>query len=364
MKLPIIRPNVNRYKDELAPILDEILESNMLTNVYNYTKKFEDGIKQHMGVKNVVSVSSGTLGLILTLDALGVRNKEVIIPSFTFTATAAALYWTGNKITYADIDDTFTLDPEMVNEKVSKDTGAILPVHMYGNPCNTKALSEIAQDKNIPLVYDAAHALGSQCNGKQVGGFGDAEIFSLSPTKLLTSVEGGLITTNNDKLAEKLSVSRNYGMFPDYTSQWAGVNSRLSEVHSAVGYVQVKDLETFVTNRNNYVARFKKWLSNTKGISFQRIPEHNRSAHKDFSIVVDPEEFGMHRDQLGEILGKKGIGTKKYFYPPMHRLEAYKDEDVSLPMTDRVSDNVLSLPIYNYMNNEDIDMIVDGINSV
>lgn len=361
MNLPIVRPNVNRYTEELMPIMKEIFDSNMLTNVYNYSRKFEKAVEEYTGVKNAVAVSSGTSGLILLLEALGIREKEVIIPSFTFVATAAAAYWTNNRIIFGDIDSTFTLDPKDLEDKINKRTGIVLAVHMYGNPAHIKELREIAEDHNIPLIFDAAHAFGSEYFEKKLGNFGNAEVFSLSPTKLLTSVEGGIITTNNDELAKKLRVMRNYGMFPDYTSKWPGLNARMSEVHAAVGLVQMKDMDTFVSNRLKYVSIYKEHLSKVKGIKFQEIPPGHKSSHKDFSVVVNPDEFTMTRDELGKSLEESGVGVKKYFYPPIHRLKAYEDKEAKLPMTDYVSDNILSLPIYNFMEKDEIMHIINII---
>lgn len=360
MKIPIIKPNVDRYTKKLIPIIRGILDSNMLTNVHNYTEKFENAIRTYLGVRNVIAVSSCTSGLILTLEALGIKHKEIIIPGFTFVATPASVYWTKNNIKYADISISFTLNPDSVKKAITSKTGAILGVHMYGNPCFIKELTEIARDNDIPLVFDAAHALGSKYCSSRIGKFGDAEVFSLSPTKLITSVEGGLITTNNDELAEKLRKLRNYGMSKDYTSDSPGLNARMSEIHAAIGLIQVKDNDRIIMNRHRYVREYKLRLSDIEGIYFQQVLPSNNSTHKDFSIVVDKDSFGMTRDELGSILEMKGIGIKKYFYPPMHKLRAYENK-VKLPMTEHISNNIISLPIHNYMNISDIKIICDLI---
>jgi len=354
MNRPIIRPNVNRYVEALMPELREILTSNMLTNVNNYTTKFENSVKGILGARNVIAVSSATSGLILTLEALGVRKKEVVLPSFTFAATAASAYWTSNKLVFTDINDTFTLDPEKVSSNITDKTGAIMAVHMYGNPAHVEDLEDIAEDRGVRLIFDAAHAIGASRNGIRCGNFGDAEVFSLSPTKLLTTVEGGLITTQDDELAEKLRTMRNYGLDLNYESEVPGLNARMSEINAAIGLAQIRDLDLFVRNRNEFVKEYKRLLNGVVGLSYQRIPKGNISTHKDFSIVVDKTDFGMDRDSLGKVLGEHGISTKRYFYPPVHRLAAYRDKEAVLPMTDHVSDNVLSLPIYNYMTGDDI----------
>ncbi|MCU0798441.1 MAG: DegT/DnrJ/EryC1/StrS family aminotransferase [Candidatus Thermoplasmatota archaeon] len=343
------------------PDLRVILSSNMLTNVNNYTSRFEDSIKGLLGTRNVVAVSSATSGLMLVLEALGVRGKEVVLPSFTFAATAASAYWTSNRLAFADIDDTFTLDPTKVRERVNDRTGAILAVHMYGNPVHVNKLKEISEEKGIPLIIDAAHAIGASYHGKKCGNLGIPEVFSLSPTKLITSVEGGIITTDDDELAEKLRIMRNYGLDKNYESEIPGLNARMSEVHAAIGLSQVDDIDKFVTNRNEYVKLYKNELNGIPGLSFQKIPPEHISSHKDFSIIINKNKFGSDRDQLGRELTDAGIGVKKYFYPPVHRLNAYRDVNVRLPITDIVSNNVLSLPIYNYMEKEEIEFITKSI---
>jgi len=360
MKIPIIKPNVNKYTKKIIPMIRDILNSNMLTNVHNYTEKFEDAISKYLGVKNVIAVSSCTSGLILTLEALNIKNKDIIIPGFTFVATPASVYWTKNNIKYADINIGLTLNPKKVKESITDKTGAILAVNMYGNPCCIYELNEISKSNNIPLIFDSAHALGSEYYGKKIGGFGVAEVFSLSPTKLITSAEGGLITTNDDKFANKLRVLRNYGMTQDYKSKSPGLNARMSEIHAAIGLVQVKYIDKIVENRTRYFREYMIRLSNIDGIYFQQILSFNKSCHKDFSIIVEPSVFGMTRDELGYILENNSIGVKKYFYPPMHKLMAYKSK-IKLPMTEYISNRVLSLPIHNYMNISDIKIICDLI---
>jgi dTDP-4-amino-4,6-dideoxygalactose transaminase len=361
MKLPIIRPNVDKFKAQIKEDIEKIIQSNMLTNVNIYTLKFEDLVKRYIGSNEIVAVSSATSGLILALDAMGVRDKEIILPSFTFAATAASAYWTHNRIVYADIDMTFTLDIEDVRRKITKDTGAILPVHMYGNPARIKELEEISEEYDTKLLFDAAHALGSQYFGKRCGNFGDAEVFSLSPTKLLTTVEGGIISSKDSNMAGKIRLMRNYGLDPNYESEQPGLNARMSEIHAAIGISQVEYIDEFVRNRNRYVDLYKRLLGDLPGIQFQEIPKGHLSTHKDFSIVINKKNFGMDRDTLAIRLEKEGISTKKYFYPPLHRLKAYRDTKVNLPITDKITDNVLSLPIYNYMTEEDIEGCCEAI---
>ena len=360
MRIPIIKPSTGTIMPYVMPFVEDILVSGMLSNVDKNVKRFEKKISEYVRVKTV-AVSSCTSGLILTLQALGIREKEVIVPSFTFAATLAAVYWTRNKWVYADIDDTFTLDPEEVRARITENTSAIIGVHMYGNPCHIKELEEIAEENDLKLIFDAAHAIGSEYQNEHIGKFGDAEVFSFSPTKLITTVEGGAVTTSNKDLYEKLRILRNYGIDSDYQSELPGLNARMSEVHAAVGLAQVDLIDKLVNNRNEYVQWYKDRLYDFGKVYFQEIEHGNISAHKDFSIVLDRRYFERSRDRVISDLAAEGIQAKRYFYPPMHKVKAYEDKTAKLPMTSTISYNLISLPIHNYMFEEMIDDVCEII---
>ncbi|MBN2421610.1 DegT/DnrJ/EryC1/StrS family aminotransferase [Candidatus Woesearchaeota archaeon] len=364
-RLPIIRPNVDKYVEkELLKDISAVLNSNMLTSVDIKLKKFEEELENYIGVKHVIGVSSCTSGLILSMQALGLRNSEVLVPAFTFSATVHAAYWNNCKIRFVDIDrETFTISPEEVEKNISPETKAIIAVHMYGNPCYIERLQEIASKHNLKLIFDCAHALGSSYQGKKIGQFGDVEVFSASPTKLLTTIEGGIVATNNTELAEMLKIDRNYGNYPDYSCKRPGLNARMSEINAVTGLHQLKDLDKYVENRNSYVDKFKKELKNIQGINFQIIKEGNVSTHKDFGFTVNENEFGLNRYELARALNAENIMTKFYFYPPMHKLDAYKEkaEYNDLKNTELVSNNVICLPIYNFMDEETINKICKAI---
>ncbi len=358
---PIIRPSA---KDAATPELLErvrkVLHSNMLSNVGIYVRELEEEIEIRLGVEHAVAVASCTSGLILTLHALGVRDRRVAVPSFTFSATGLASYWNHNELRYVDIDDTWTLDPEILRA-MDEGVGALMPVHMYGNPCAVGALDSWAEEAEIPLVYDAAHALGSVLRDRAIGSFGTAEVFSLSPTKLITTGEGGIVTTNDAGLAEELRLLRNYGNLPDYTCKTPGLNARMSELNAVLGLEMLGHLERYVAARNRYVELYRRRLANIRGIGFQRIRQGARSSHKDFGVLVEPEAFGLNRDELAKALEAEGIITKRYFFPALHDLEAFPPADSPLPVTDRVSRQVLSLPIHNTMAEEHVERIAERV---
>lgn len=362
--IPIIKPILNNYStDSLILKIKNILECGIVTNDKNVLE-FENDIKKYIGVNNAVCLSSCTSGLILTLNALNLSKKEILIPSYTFLATAHAAHWNDCKIKFVDVDPkTFTISIEDLENKISSDTAAVLPVHIYGNPCNIKEIQNICEEYDSKLVFDSAHGFGASYNGKKIGSFGDAEVFSCSPTKLLITLEGGIVTCNDNELYEKLKLSRNYGNTYDNDCDVPGLNARMTEVNAVIGQELLKDINGFVENRNNYANIYKKNLSNIPGISFQEVTEGAVHAYKDFVIIIDKKEFGMNRDELQNALNEENIMTKKYFYPPVHLINAYKT-DLSLPVSENISKNVLALPIYSIMREELIEDIIFAINRI
>lgn len=359
--LPIIRPSTEEVATpELAAKITKILHSGMLSNVGNHVRALEEAFEEKLRVDHVVAVSSCTSGLVLTLQALGIRQGVVALPSYTFSATALAPLWNQNQLRYVDVDETLTVNPNLLNE-MGAPLDAVMPVHIYGNPCDVQALAEWADERQVPLIYDAAHALGSLWRDQPVGSFGMAEVFSLSPTKLLTTGEGGLVATGDEDLAENLRLLRNYGNKPDYRCDLPGLNARMSELNAVLGLEMLRHLDRYVEARNRYVDRYRRLLCEVPGISFQRIRDASVSAHKDFAILVDPKDFGMDRDLLARALDVEGIRTKRYYYPPLHEVEAFRDVRVSLPVTQTVTRRVLALPIHNVMRMGDIDTVSDRI---
>ncbi len=365
--LPIVRATLPSLEEIKEP-LQEILASGMVTNFSKYVRQFEAESAAYLGVKNSLTVSNGTSGLLLAAKCLGLKG-EVIVPSFTFSATAHALVWNGLTPVFADINpETFNLDPRKVEEKITERTSAILATHVFGNPCDIEALEAIARRHNLKLFFDAAHALGSQYKGKKIGSFGDAEIFSTSGTKLLVTGEGGLVTTNNQELAEKLKIGRNYGDPGNYNCQFVGYNGKMPEFSAIVGLASLKKIELAIGHRNHLRQVFEENLKGIPGLSFQKIHPENVSTIKDFAIVVDPARFGLNRDVLAKCLAAENIHTKKYFYPPIHQMKAYLDlpgiNPERLEHTEHLARNVLCLPIYNSMSEETVRKICHAIRKI
>ena len=360
--LPFARPAVPD-PDTVMDDIRGILAGGLLTNG-PYVRELERRAAQYVGVKHCVAVSSCTSGLMLVLRSAGLTG-DVVVPSFTFAATAHAVAWNGLRPVFADIDPlTLTLSPEAALRAVGVRTSAILATHTFGTPCDVEGLADVARRNGIRLFFDAAHAFGSWHGDTPVGGYGDAEVFSLSPTKVLVACEGGIIATNDDVLADRCRIGRDYGNPGDYDCLFVGLNARMSELHAAIALGSLEGLDDRVIRRNALAAQYREELGPIPGISFPGVPEGDRTTYKDFTIQVDPHAFGLQAGQLAEVLGEEGIETRRYYTPPVHRMRAYTSTAAangSLPVTDVVSSRVLTLPLWLGMTKAVVSRVVGAI---
>ena len=354
--LPLARPAI-ADPARVAEAAGTILASGVLTNG-PYVRRLEQRAAEYLGVGHCVAVASCTAGLMLALRASGLSG-DVVLPSFTFSASAHAVAWNGLRPVFADIrPDDLLLDPEAVARSAGVRTSAILATHTYGTPCDVEALGRLARDDGIRLFFDAAHAFGSRRGQAMVGGFGDAEVFSLSPTKVLIAGEGGIIATNDDSLAERCRIGRDYGNPGDYDTRFVGLNARMSELHAATALASFEDLEERIALRNQLAERYRKVLADVPGIDFPAVAEADRSTYKDFTILIDPDRFGMDAAATAAALAAEGIQTRRYYSPPVHRQRAYRwvgPANGALPETDRAAARVLTLPLWTPMADEQID---------
>jgi dTDP-4-amino-4,6-dideoxygalactose transaminase len=351
--VPFVRPLLPGYA-ELGDGVQGILASGMVTKG-SHLAAFEKAMAAHLGVKHAVAVSSCTTGLMLTYRGLGLTG-DVVVPSFTFMATVSALAWAGLRPVFADVSaETCNLDPEAAEDALTKSTSAIVAVHNFGNPADLEALQSVANRRGLPLILDAAHGLGSLYHGKPVGAQGTAHIYSLSPTKLLIAGEGGIVATDDDGLAENVRIGREYGNSGTYDSRFAGINARMPEFNALLGLASLRGLEGAARRRNEIAALYRNELGNLPGIGFQEVRADCRSSFKDFSVTIDPDAFGMSRDELARALKAENIDTRKYYDPPVHRQTAYRQWAPAagkLLNTDRLAGRSLSIPIWSHMDDE------------
>lgn len=361
--LPFLKPFLPDYS-VLEDNIRIIFSCGMLTKG-KLNDEYEQKLKAYIGSEQVIAVSSATTGLMLTLLAMEITG-EVLVPAFTFCATANAIVRAGATPVFVDCrPDTFTLCPDDLARKITDKTQAIMGVHVFGVPTDCEALTTLARQYHLHLIFDSAHAMGSGLKGKRIGVFGDAEIFSTTPTKTLVTGEGGIVSTNNHDLATRIRILKEYGNAGDYDNPLAGLNGRLSEMQCALGIASLERLEESVARRNTLAQIYLRFLKTVPGIAVQTVPENVRTTYKDMSIVVDSQLFGCDRDTLAEELLRLGIPTRKYFYPALHEMKAFKQyRRVALPVTERIARSILCLPLYPELSREDVEKVAIAIRSI
>jgi dTDP-4-amino-4,6-dideoxygalactose transaminase len=362
--LPLARPSVPDPA-AVAKRLQGILESGVLTNG-PYVRDLEERAAGYLRVRHAVAVSSCTAGLMLVLRAADLTG-DVVLPSFTFQATAHAVSWNGLRPAFADIDPhTLTLSAGAAGRATGMRASAILATHTYGTPADIDGLTQAAEQSGIRLFFDAAHAFGSLHGDQPVGGFGDAEVFSLSPTKPLVAGEGGLVATNDDALAGEIRLARDYGKEPDYDCRIIGLNARMSELHAAVALGSLEGIDGRIARRNAIAGAYREALGPIPGIGFPSIRSGDRSTYKDFTILVDAGAFGIDAAALGEALVAEGIETRRYYSPPVHRTRAYRavSNGGQLSVTDNAAARVLTLPLWEAMTDEQVGRLAEAVTRI
>jgi dTDP-4-amino-4,6-dideoxygalactose transaminase len=340
--LHVGRPNIGD-RERLFERLNDLLDRRWLTNNGAYVQEFERRLARFLGVDHCIAVCNATVGLEIAIRALDLKG-EVIVPSFSFVATAHALQWQEIVPVFCDIDpQTHTIDAARIPDLLTPRTTGIIGVHVWGRPCDTRALSELAATYRLRLLYDAAHAFGCSHGDRMIGGFGDAEVFSFHATKMVNSFEGGAITTNDPNLAERIRLMTNFG-FSGYDNViYLGTNGKMSEPAAAMGLTSMESTETFIdTNRRNYDLYRK--------IEVVEYDEAAGSRSNYHYVVVDVDEraAGISRDHLVSVLWAENVMARRYFYPGCHRMEPYRSfyphSHLLLPETERLTGRLLQLP--------------------
>ncbi len=362
--LPFARPTSPPLEDVTA-LLQKSYDAGILTNG-PLVRSLEERLADRLGVSNVVAVNTCTSGLMLVVQAVTEgRPGSVVLPSFTFSASAHAVSWNGRAPKFVEcLPDSLQIDLADTANMLD-DASALLATHIFGAPCNPEGVTAIALARGVPVIFDAAHALGSMSRGKAVGGFGTAEVFSLTPTKPLVAGEGGIVSTNDAALAETLRIGRDYGNPGNYNTRFPGLSARMSEFHAAVALLSLDLLDDSLSRRNEIAMLYRNALADVPGIRVQEVADEDFSTYKDFTILVDAQQFGVTRDVLARALRSDGIDTRNYFDPPVHQQDSYSAlEHRSLPVTDRVAQQAIALPMFTAIEDSDIERVADVIASV
>ena len=356
VKIPINMPILG--KEELSAVIS-VVKSGGLTSASKdggkNVQEFEKSVRTFVKTKYAISVNSGTAALQAALYALDIKKgDEVIVPSFTFVASANAIASTGAKPVFVDIlKENFTIDPDSITKKITRKTKAIMPVHLYGHISSLDRIKEIAKKYNLSVVEDAAQSLGSTFKGKQTGTFFELGCYSLYPGKVITAGEGGVVVTNNKKLYEKLQMIRNHGMIKGYDSKIFGLNLRLPEINAAIAKIQIKKLPKFIQSRR----RNAKLLSDLLSDSKIQLPSERKNEKFNWSLYTIAIK---NRDSILKKLNSKGIGAAVYYPIPVHKIPIYKIKS-KLTSTDWASKHVLSLPVHPNVSAKNVEYIAKTV---
>ena len=345
--LHVGRPNIGDRRKFEARLAD-VLDRRWLTNGGRYVGEFERHIAELAGVEHCVAMCNATVALEIAIRALDMTG-EVIVPSFTFVATAHALQWQGITPVFCDIDPrTYNLDPRRVEQMITPRTTGIIAVPVFGRPCDVAALTEIAARRGLKLLFDSAHAFGCSYEGRMIGGFGHAEVFSFHATKFLNSLEGGAVVTNDGELAQKIRLMKNFG-FTDYDrTDYIGINGKMNELSAAMGLTNLESMADFIAvNRRNY-KQYQRELAGLAGVSLIEYDEAERHNYQYIIVEIDEATIRVSRDQLVKILHAENVLARRYFYPGCHQMEPYRSyfphAGLMLPATERLVERVLALP--------------------
>ncbi len=366
-KLHVGRPNIGD-RQRLHQRLDEILDRRWLTNEGPCALEFEARLAALAGTRHAIAFCNATVALELTVRAAKLSG-EVIVPAFTFVATVHALHAAGLTPVFCDIDPaTHCLDPAKVETLITPRTSAILAVHLWGNPCDVDKLAGLARRHRLALLFDAAHATGCAIGTQPVGGFGLAEVFSFHGTKFINSFEGGAVTTNDDGLAARLRLMKNFGFAGfDKVVSW-GTNGKMSEISAAMGLTSLESLDEFIAvNRRNYDA-YRRALKDVPGINLFAYAETVRNNFQYVVLTVDEPASGVSRDRLIEALVAENVVARRYFYPGCHRMEPYRTlfpaAGKDLPFTEKLCASVLVLPTGTAVGPAEITAIAEIIRTM
>lgn len=351
--------------DEFHGLLKEIWDSKWITNNGSFHKKLEAALCEYLKVPYVSLFTNGTLPLLTALQALRITG-EVITTPYSFVATTHALWWNGIKPVFVDIDPrTGNLDPNKIEAAITPKTTAILPVHVYGKPCDVDAIQGIADKYGLKVIYDAAHAFGVEVNGESILNAGDISTLSFHATKVFNTIEGGAMIMHDAKTKQRIDYLKNFGFAGETEVVGPGINSKMDEVRSAYGLLNLKQVDASIAARKKVAMAYRDALRNVEGITFwDDMPgvKHNYSY---FPIFVDAEKYGMTRDELYFKMKDQGVWGRRYFYPLISEFSTYRGLESAtsenLPQATKMAESVICLPMHHALSEEDCTRVIDVI---
>jgi dTDP-4-amino-4,6-dideoxygalactose transaminase len=351
--------------DDFNALLKEIWACKWITNNGQFHKQLEKELAAYLKVPYLSLFTNGTLPLITALQALRI-NGEVITTPYSFVATTHSLWWNGIKPVFVDIDPaTGNIDPEKIEAAITPKTTAIMPVHVYGNPCDTQRIQEIADKYGLKVIYDAAHAFGVEENGESVLNAGDMSTLSFHATKVYNTIEGGALVMHDEKTKRRIDYLKNFGFADEVTVVAPGINSKMDEMRAAYGLLNLKQVDAAIEARHQVAVRYREALCNVEGISFFKDMPGVKHNYAYFPIFVDSKKYGMTRDELYFKMKEQNVLGRRYFYPLISSFTTYRGlpgaEPSNLPVAHKMADEVICLPMHHALSEEDVERILDLI---
>ena len=351
--------------EDFTFLLKEIWESKMLTNNGNFHQKLEEELAKYLKVPYLSLFTNGTLPLITALQAIRITG-EVITTPFSFVATTHSLWWNGIKPVFVDIEpETCNLDPSKIEAAITPRTTAIMPVHVYGKPCKTKEIQEIANKYGLKVIYDAAHAFGVEINGESILNFGDMATLSFHATKVYNTLEGGALVVHDEQTKKRIDYLKNFGFASETEVVAPGINSKVDEVRAAYGLLNLKQVDHAINSRRKVAIRYRDELQGVKGITFFNDIPGVRHNYSYFPIFINAEEYGMTRDELYFKMKEHNVFGRRYFYPLISTFSTYRGLDSAnpdnLPIATQMSNNVICLPMHHALSENEVEYILQII---
>lgn len=351
--------------EDFTFLLKEIWESKMLTNNGNFHQKLEEELAKYLKVPYLSLFTNGTLPLITALQAMRITG-EVITTPFSFVATTHSLWWNGIKPVFVDIEpETCNLDPSKIEAAITPRTTAIMPVHVYGKPCKTKEIQEIANKYGLKVIYDAAHAFGVEINGESILNFGDMATLSFHATKVYNTLEGGALVVHDEQTKKRIDYLKNFGFASETEVVAPGINSKVDEVRAAYGLLNLKQVDHAINSRRKVAIRYRDELQGIKGITFFNDIPGVRHNYSYFPIFINAEEYGMTRDELYFKMKEHNVFGRRYFYPLISTFSTYRGLDSAnpdnLPIATQMSNNVICLPMHHALSENEVEYILQII---
>ena len=354
--------------EEFEVYLKEIWDSKWLTNNGQFHRKLEEELAKYLNVEFISLFSNGTLALMSALQALNITG-EVITTPFSFVATTHALWWNNIKPVFVDIEpETLNIDPAKIEAAITPRTTAILPVHVYGNPCMVDEIQRIADIYGLKILYDACHTFNTKLNGIPILNYGDLSVMSFHATKVFSTIEGGAIISRDEAMKKRIDLLKNFGFAGETTVIAHGINAKMNELQSAFGLLQLKYAGTYVEKRKKIYEHYCNLLKGVPGITVIKTNSNTENCYSYFAVLIDQKKFGIERDEVYNSLKERNIFTRRYFYPLISQFPAYSGLESAapgrMPVAERVSSQVLCLPIYPDLQEAEVTNIVTLIKNM